>query len=291
LTKIDSHIKILVTGASGQLGNALKLYKNNNEHLNFVFLDKKELDITKPTAVEKAIQKYQPNYILNTAAYTQVDLAEKESELAFLINNKGVQNLAKACKDHAIGLLHISTDYVFDGSQQIPYRPSDITNPETVYGASKLAGEKSIIDIGLDQYWIIRTSWLYSPFGHNFLKTMLRLAKEKNELTIVNDQIGNPTSALDFAMTLVKIIPKLSKANSGIYHFGNRGQVSWFDFARTIFEIKNINISFSPIVTSQYPTFAQRPLYSVLNAQKIEKEFDLCIRDWETALIEMLTNY
>jgi len=291
LTKIDPHIKILVTGASGQLGNALQLFKDKDEHLTFVFLDKKELDITNYTAVKNAIQKYQPDYILNTAAYTKVDQAENERDLAFLINEKGVQNLVETCENETIGLVHISTDYVFDGNKRNPYHPDDTTNPRTVYGASKLAGEQSIINGELDQYWIIRTSWLYSPFGHNFLKTMLRLAGEREALTIVNDQIGNPTSALDLAAVLVEIFPKLSKANSGTYHFGNKGETTWFDFAKTIFEIKSINITLSPITTAQYPTLAQRPLYSVLDTKKVEEEFKVSIRDWKIALSEMLTNY
>lgn len=273
---------VLVTGANGQLGQALQSISGNHPEIDFVFCSSSDLDITKKESCEAVFVKYKPDYCINGAAYTAVDKAESEPEKAQLINIIGAKNLAEVCKEYDTILLHISTDFVFDGSKTTPYLESDTTNPQSVYGTTKRDGELAIINT-MQAYFIIRTSWLYSQFGNNFMKTMLRLSQERSALSIVDDQIGSPTHAIDLAEMLLTIIQSKSTAY-GIYHFSNPGSSSWYGFAKKIFELNKISILLHPITTSQYPTPAKRPHYSVLDVSKIESTFKVSIKKWDVAL-------
>jgi dTDP-4-dehydrorhamnose reductase len=277
---------ILVTGANGQLGQSLQFIAGNYPEIEFVFCSSSELDITNKENCFVIFAQSKPDFCINAAAYTAVDKAETEIEKAHLINVVGSKNLAEACRDFGVTLLHVSTDFVFDGTKITPYLEKDATNPQSVYGQTKLDGEKVIQEI-LDTYFIIRTSWVYSQFGNNFMKTMIRLAGERTSLGIVNDQIGTPTNAVDLAEVLIKIIYsnfQLPASNYGIYNFSNEGFCSWFDFAKKIFEINQINIDLQPIPTTSYPTPAQRPKYSVLDKFKIKSTFGVEIKNWEERL-------
>jgi dTDP-4-dehydrorhamnose reductase len=273
---------VLVTGAHGQLGQSLQFIAGNYPSIQFVFCSSSDLDIAKKENCQTVFTKHKPNYCINAAAYTAVDKAESEPEKAHLINVVGAKNLAEVCNESNCILLHISTDFVFDGSKTTPYTEEDIPNPTGVYGQTKLDGEKAIQET-FDQYFIIRTSWVYSQFGNNFMKTMLRLASERDSLSVVNDQIGTPTNAVDLADTLAKIIISNQKA-FGIYNFSNEGECSWYDFAKKIFDINNITINLQPIPTSDYPTPAKRPQYSVLDKSKIKKIVTFEAINWETSL-------
>jgi len=283
---------VLVTGANGQLGQSLQFIAGNYTAMQFVFCSSSDLDITNKQNCEAVFSKYKPNYCINTAAYTAVDKAESEPEKAYLINVIGAKNLAEVCNQFSARLLHVSTDFVFDGllspsAQAGGYTENDIPNPTGVYGQTKLDGEKAIQET-FDNYFIIRTSWVYSQFGNNFMKTMLRLASERETLSVVNDQIGTPTNAVDLAEAIVTIIqtdnrqPKTDSA--GIFNFSNEGQCSWYDFAKKIFEIHKIKIDLLPIPTSSYPTPAKRPSYSVLDKSKIKSVFGVAAKDWEESL-------
>lgn len=279
---------VLVTGAGGQLGQSLQFIAPNYPEIEFVFCNSNVLDITNLNNTKQIFKQYKPKFCINTAAYTAVDKAEIEPEKAHLINVIGAENLANACKEFDTTLIHISTDFVFDGASQKPYNEDDKPNPTGVYGRTKLEGEKAIQAI-LDNHIIIRTSWVYSQFGNNFLKTMIRLGIEKDSLSVVNDQIGTPTNAVNLADTVIKIIifSSLSVPPSGargLFHFSNEGQCSWYDFAKKIFEINNITIDLKPIPTSRYPTPAKRPAYSVLDKSKIKKTFNINIQSWEDSL-------
>ena len=277
---------VIVTGANGQVGQSLQFISPNYPDIQFVFCDSKVLDITNLNNINQVFEQYKPNYCINTAAYTAVDKAESEPEKAYLINVIGPKNLAEVCKKFDTTLLHISTDFVFDGTKKTPYTEEDIPNPTGVYGKTKLDGEKAIQKIW-QKYFIIRTSWVYSQFGNNFMKTMLRLASERDKLSVVNDQIGTPTNAVELAQALMSIITKCQTelvGVFGIYNFSNEGQCSWYDFAKKIFEINNININLQPIPTVSYPTPAKRPSYSVLDKTKIKTFFGLKIKDWEVSL-------
>jgi dTDP-4-dehydrorhamnose reductase len=285
---------VLVTGANGQLGQSLRFIANNYPKIDFVFCSSSELDITNLDNCKAIFLKYKPNYCINTAAYTAVDKAESETEKAFAINVTGAKNLAIVCKEQDAVLLHVSTDFVFDGNKKAPYTEDDVPNPTGVYGQTKLDGEKTIQET-FENYFIIRTSWVYSQFGNNFMKTMLRLASERDSLSVVNDQIGIPTNAVDLAEALVTIvksqIPNLkSRINYGIYNFSNEGQCSWYDFAKKIFEFNGIKIDLKPIPTTSFPTPAKRPTYSVLDKSKIKSAFKIDIKTWEERLKEMPTN-
>lgn len=273
---------VLVTGSSGQLGQALQSIAKEYAEITFQFCNSSELNIIDLEQCKTVFNKIKPDFCINAAAYTAVDKAETESEKATLINVKGAENLAKACKEFNTVLLHISTDFVFDGTSTKPYKEEDIPNPTGVYGKTKLEGEKAIQSI-LENYFIIRTSWVYSEFGNNFMKTMLRLAKEKDALSVVDDQIGTPTNAVDLAKVLLEII-KSDKKNFGVYNFSNEGQCSWYDFAAKIFEINKIKIDLQPIPTSAYPTPAKRPTFSVLDKSKIKIVFGVEIKNWEESL-------
>lgn len=278
---------VLVAGANGQLGQAIRSIAKNHPKTEFVFCASADLDITSSENCNSIFNKYKPNYCINAAAYTAVDKAESVPEKAKLINVLGAKNLAEACKENNAILLHISTDFVFDGTKKEPYNEFDLPNPTGIYGKTKLEGEKAIQGV-FDNYFIIRTSWVYSEFGNNFMKTMLRLASERDQISVVNDQIGTPTHALDLAEALLKIIQSTdqnpSKNNFGIYNYSNEGQCSWYDFAKKIFEIKNIKMDVKPIPTSQFPTPAQRPKFSVLDKTKIKTTFGIFIETWENAL-------
>ncbi|CAM3957606.1 MULTISPECIES: dTDP-4-dehydrorhamnose reductase [Flavobacterium] len=277
---------VLVTGANGQLGQALQSIYEDYPEIQFVFSSSSELDITKQNVCSSVFKKIKPNYCINTAAYTAVDKAEVELKKAFEINVKGVENLANVCKEYNTILIHISTDFVFDGQSSKAYTEKDIPNPKGVYGRTKLDGEQKIQN-NWDKHFIIRTSWVYSQFGNNFMKTMIRLGNERESLLVVNDQIGTPTNAVDLSRSLIKIIlfpnDKQQKV-FGIYNFSNEGFCSWFDFAKEIFKINNIQIDLKPISTLSYPTPAERPKYSVLDKTKIKTIFDIEINDWKDSL-------
>lgn len=279
---------VLVTGASGQLGQALRAIAPDYGKIAFHFLNSAQANITQKAQLQTVFNTIQPDFCINAAAYTAVDKAESEPEKAQLINVQGAKNLAEVCAESNCTLIHISTDFVFDGNQSVPYKESDPTNPQGVYGRTKREGEQAIESI-LKQYLIIRTSWLYSEFGNNFMKTMIRLGNEKTSLNVVNDQIGTPTNATDLAETIVKIMEFQSQDPTpenqfGTYHFSNEGIASWFDFAKAIFEKNDIAIDLQPISTSDYPTPAKRPKYSVLDKTKIKATFGISIPDWRESL-------
>jgi dTDP-4-dehydrorhamnose reductase len=279
---------VLVTGANGQLGQSIQSIADNHPKIEFVFCDSDKLDITDYDNVNAVFNEFVPKYCINTAAYTAVDKAETEPERAYAINVLGAQNLAKICKINNTVLVHVSTDFVFDGNKTTPYTELNIPNPTGVYGQTKLDGEDAIRELW-EKHFIIRTSWVYSQFGNNFMKTMLRLATERDSLSVVNDQVGTPTNAVDLAEVLIKIINSchaehVSATNYGIYNFSNEGQCSWYDFAKKIFEVNNININLQPIPTASYPTPAQRPAFSVLDKSKIKSVFGVEIKNWDKSL-------
>ena len=293
--------KILITGAGGQLGRCLQKAAGTYD-FEFLFYDQKILDITKPKSVKTVLHDFDPNWVINTAAYTHVDRAEGEREAAYRINATAVGDLAKACSVQDCGLIHISTDYVFNGSAATPIDELAKPDPKTVYGASKLAGEKMIVQSGLQAYYIVRTSWLYSEFGNNFYKTMLRLGRERDALAVVNDQYGSPTNANDLAEAILtlaaKALPNRNSAvnsnkgaldhQSGIYHYANLGVTNWFDFASIIFSRAGLSIKLESVPSSAYPTKAQRPSYSALDTHKIRNVFDLEIPHWEESLTNIM---
>lgn len=274
---------ILVTGANGQLGSELR--KIGFTALDEVFYtDADELDITCYEAVLEYIQKREIDTIVNCAAYTAVERAEDEPEKAALINAEAVSHLAKAAFREDCLLVHLSTDYVFDGTARLPYTEKSNPNPQSVYGRTKLAGERSLAASHCLSI-IIRTAWLYSGFGNNFVKTMLRLGKEKGEVNVVADQTGNPTYAEDLAKAIVRIVGDEQVAEkTGIYHFSNEGECSWYEFAQEIMRQSGIDCRVNPLTTEEYPTRAKRPAYSVLDKTKIRKEFGLDIPEWKEAL-------
>jgi len=278
---------VLVSGAAGQLGQAIKSRAEFFSDFNFVFCTSAELNITNLENCKAVFAKYQPAFCINTAAYTAVDKAESEPELAEAINVLGAENLAKASKEHNTVLLHVSTDFVFDGSAKTPYKETDAPNPQSVYGATKLKGEQAIAS-NWEKHFIVRTSWVFSEFGNNFKKTMLRLASDRDELSVVADQIGTPTQALDLANVLLQMCDlqvKHTPKNYGIYHFSNLGECSWFDFAKEIFKQNNVTIKLNPIPTSAYPTPAKRPAYSVMDKTKIQQVFGVEIKSWENVIV------
>ena len=282
---------VLVTGANGQLGQSIQFIANQYPNVQFIYTDYQELDITNFESCHTVFAKYKPQFCINTAAYTAVDKAESEAEKAHLINVIGPENLAKVCKEYNTILLHISTDFIFDGtstslSMTNGYKETDIPNPQSVYGQTKLDGELAV-QKNWEKHFIIRTSWVYSQFANNFMKTMLRLASERDSLSVVNDQIGTPTNAVDLAEVLMNIIQSSITNHPspfGIYNFSNEGACSWYDFAAAIFHQKGITIDLQPIPTSAYPTPAKRPSYSVLDKSKIKNTFNLKINDWKTSL-------
>jgi dTDP-4-dehydrorhamnose reductase len=290
-------MKILVTGKNGQLGKSINKIvntgngKNNYQQDNeFIFVGREELDLSKKESIASYFNNNKFDVIINCAAYTAVDKAEKEQELANQVNHLAVKQLAGIAKEQKAKLIHISTDYVFDGESDKAYLETDGTSPINVYGKTKLAGEKALQEIMPTNAMIIRTSWVYSEFGNNFVKTMLRLGKERDELNIVSDQIGSPTYATDLAGTILDIVQniefkEISQATQ-IYHYSNKGEISWYEFAKEIFKLAKIDCKVSPITTEQYPTSAKRPLNSKLNQEKIYQAFEINSGYWKNSLTQ-----
>lgn len=283
--------KILVTGANGQLGQCLQKISSQFEEFEFIFTDSETLDITNKEEVNDFFWQNAPDFCINAAAYTAVDLAETDIEKAFLVNADGAENLAEACAENNAQFIHVSTDYVFDGENNLAYTEEDFTNPLGVYGASKLAGDELALEVNPCSV-ILRTSWVYSEFGKNFVKTMLNLFATKEELSIVADQFGQPTNANDLAEAIMKII-KSEKITPGIFNFSNLGRISWFDFAEKIAELSDAKIKLNAIETSQYPTPAKRPKNSVLDLDKISKTYAIQLKPWEESIedcVQILQN-
>ena len=271
----------LITGCNGQLGTELK-----KRIPDAICADVDMLDITDNAAVQKFVRENNVDLIINCAAYTAVDRAEDDIELATKINVDGPSNLAKT----GARIIHISTDYVFDGMGHVPYSPDDETNPISVYGKTKRAGELAVLN-NASVAVVIRTAWLYSPYGNNFVKTMRRLGAEKESINVVSDQIGTPTYAGDLADAIVQIIPQMTRENSGVYHFTNMGVCSWYDFASEIMEMSGLKCAVNPIKSSEYPTRAVRPFYSVLDKSKIQKVFNIKIQHWKKGLEKCLKQF
>lgn len=278
-------MKILVVGANGQLGKKLQDWaKQFPTSYNFLFTDVDILDICDKRAVEKTIQEHQIEIIINCAAYTAVDNAEKEQNISEKLNGNAVGILANLSAQYDVFFVHISTDYVFDGQHYKPYTEVDNLAPISVYGRTKLLGEKLFIKSKCKGV-IIRTSWLYSEYGNNFLKIMLRLGKEKKQINVVCDQVGTPTYAGDLASAIMTILAKKDIVkHQEIYHYSNEGAISWYDFSKTIMEISSSNCSVKPILAKNYPTLAQRPYYSVLDKSKIKSDFNIEIPYWKESL-------
>ncbi len=280
---------ILVTGANGQLGKEFRELSKAFEEFEFLFSTRETLDITDQAQVYNAVSKFRPDYIINCAAYTAVDKAETESDLAFLINSSAVGHLSMACRLYGGKLIHFSTDYVYDSVTDSPLKETDLCQPQSVYGKSKRAGETVLENSEID--WInLRVSWLYSSFNHNFVKTMIRLGSEKEELSIVNDQVGAPTYARDLASAVMTII----NIESGSvwkqhYNYSNQGQTNWADFAKEIFAQSNINCKVKTTTTAAYNAPAHRPLWSVLSKKKLTDTFDINLNDWQKSLSACLS--
>lgn len=278
---------VLVTGAGGQLGSELrKRQEMSNNAFRFIYTDADELNIADLRQVTDFVKTHAVRYIINCAAYTNVEKAETDAQTAYLVNATGAENLAKAAAEVDCALIHISTDFVFDGKSDVPYAENSPANPLSVYGKSKLKGEEAIQEFARD-WMIIRTSWLYSEFGNNFVKTMLRLMNERDTLNIVDDQRGTPTYAADLAEMIVHIL-EFSEQNewkSGVYHFSNAGETTWFGFAAKIKQLAQLETcALNPVKTEEYPTLAQRPAYSVMDVRKIQSAFAVEIPKWENGL-------
>lgn len=287
----DKLLTILVTGANSQLGNELHVIAPQFPYCQFLFVTKAELDITNFNSIIKYFKGHSIDYCINCAAYTAVDKAETDEDQAYLINADAVAILSKICSQNNAQLIHISTDYVFDGTATQPYKETDTPNPVSVYGKSKLQGEELALK-HCPSALIIRTSWLYSSFKNNFVKTMLRLMKEKESIHVVNDQFGCPTYAADLALAIMRIIrSKKSKENPGIYHYTNTGITNWYEFAVAIKKITGSNCIVNPITTEQYEQYisAKRPAYSVLDTSKIAATFPVEIPNWELSLEKCLS--
>ncbi|MCF6250454.1 MAG: dTDP-4-dehydrorhamnose reductase [Methylococcaceae bacterium] len=287
---------ILVTGSNGQLGQSLTSLSLDYPQYQFTFVNRDDLDLSNMNSVSEYFKNNQFDLIINCAAYTAVDKAEQEQELADAINHLAVKQLAKITQDQASILIHISTDYVFDGTNHKPYVENDKINPQSVYGISKLKGELAIQSIA-PKAIIIRTSWVYSEYGNNFVKTMLRLGRERESLNVIFDQIGSPTYAKDLADSILQMVVSFTAYSNvfqqesvHLYHYSNEGVCSWYDFAKAIFELSNIACTVSAIESKDYPTPAKRPHYSVLNKAKIKQNFDLTIPYWKDSLQACLKN-
>jgi dTDP-4-dehydrorhamnose reductase len=275
--------KILVIGGSGQLGMCLKTVAKKEQIYEISFPEKADANILDLEQLTALFYHEKPTFVINCAAYTAVDKAEDDQELAARINRDGVINLAKLCQFHHAVLIHVSTDFVFDGKTATPLTENDPTFPINVYGRTKLEGEQAIAT-QLKEFFILRTSWLYSEFGNNFVKTMLKLGQERDEVKVITDQIGTPTYAVDLARVIFKIIESNS-VKYGLYHYSNQGLASWYDFAKAIFEISNTDVRVLAIHTSEYITRAVRPTFSVMDKSKIKKNFNIDISYWRESLV------
>jgi dTDP-4-dehydrorhamnose reductase len=274
--------KIIVTGANGQLGKELQHIAANYKQFQFLFFSKEDLDISNAESVETIWQNNKPNFCINCAAYTAVDKAETESGLAFEINSTGVKHLASTCNRFNSKLIHISSDYVFDGTAHIPYKENYQPNPMGIYAKSKLQGEQNVLEHNSESI-IIRTSWVYSSYGNNFVKTMIRLMNSKPEINVVDDQYGSPTWAADLARAILSII-QFRVWHPGVYHYSNNGIITWHQFAQAIKELINSDCKINSITTDKYPTAAKRPHYSVLDKEKIQSTFLIELIDWNISL-------
>ncbi|WP_299186451.1 dTDP-4-dehydrorhamnose reductase [uncultured Aquimarina sp.] len=280
--KEENSIRVLVTGGDGQLGECIRVLEKDYPTLNLSFTSSKHLDITNKKNIAEFFKNNSLDYVINCAAYTNVEQAEKEPDKAYLVNAEGVKNLAEICKKYDATLIHISTDYVFDGHKNTPYIEEDVPNPINEYGKSKLAGEQYIEEV-LEEYFIIRTSWLYSQYGKNFYKAIREKCKTEKKLAITTSELGTPTNANDLGYFLLQIIERKSK-KFGVYHFSNSGSATWYDFAREIVKglgkLETIKLE----KTDNYPTFAKRPGYSVLSKTKLEKTFFFETKNWDQSL-------
>lgn len=276
--------RVLITGANGQLGQAILEQSKNYKEVECFFVTRNELNITDQDLVNNYFQDKSFDFVVNCAAYTAVDNAEDFPEDAFLVNAKATEFLAKATNEKNIPLIHISTDYVFDGVNSIPKTETDETNPIGVYGRTKLDGEKLAAENNFRTI-IIRTAWVYSRFGNNFVKTMLRLFKERDSLSVVNDQIGSPTNAIDLANAILDIVMK-EEPIFGIFNYSNEGECSWFDFANKIKEFSGLSIEINPVDSAAFPTKAKRPAYSLLDKTKIKTVYEVDVPNWEDSLKE-----
>lgn len=280
-------MNVVVTGVNGQLGSELRVLTQNDSVNSYYFLDRKQLPLDKLSIIQDILGIYQPDLIIHCAAYTAVDKAESEADLAETINHLASEEIAQYCHQHQCKLIAISTDYVFDGESNVPLKESATTDPINVYGLSKLKGEQAI------QKWcpeaiIIRTSWVYSTFGNNFVKTMIRLMTERESISVINDQIGSPTYAHNLAKAIIDIIQSNNWVG-GIYHYSNEGEISWYDFAVAIRDLKGLDCKINPIRTIDYPTAAVRPKYSLLDKSKIISTFAVEVPFWRNSLKEMLS--
>lgn len=281
-------MRILVTGSNGQLGSEIRNIAPNYSDIDFVFTDIDELDITNADAIDNYFEENEFDFLINCAAYTAVDKCESNKLIAREINVLAVKSLAIACSKYNIGMIQISTDYVYDGLNHLPYKETDFTNPQSFYGETKLEGEEMVEEF-CNNGIIIRTSWLYSSFGNNFVKTVLKYTKERDLMRVVYDQIGSPTYAADLAKIIVENIDKLTYMSGvHIFNYSNEGVCSWYDFAKAIVEIKEIDCKIKPIETFEYPLPANRPSYSVLNKAKIKNELDTEIPYWKDSLKKCL---
>ena len=278
--------RILVTGSNGQLGKELKVVSSAYPGYEFLFLSREDMPIHHFELVRNFFKTSHPQYCINCAAYTHVDKAEQESELAFQVNGEAVGVLAAVCKEYETKFIHISTDYVFDGKATHPYKEEFPPHPQNVYGASKLEGEKEAMQFNSDSI-IIRSSWVYSEFGKNFVRTMLQLMERQNEISVVNDQSGSPTYAFDLAEVILQIISS-GKWFPGIYHYCNEGVISWYDFAKAICDLSGNQCKIKPISTKEYPTPAARPAYSVLDTTKIKRSYAIQTKNWRESLTDCI---
>ena len=279
--------KILITGAQGQLGSEIR-HISTEFPFEFIFTGVAELDIADREAVWRYFENNSIDVVINCAAYTAVDRAETDSVTADKVNHLAVRHLAEAAKEFKVKFVHVSTDYVFDGEAFQPYSEDAIPNPQGVYGITKLAGEQALLGMIVPNSIVIRTSWVYSIYGNNFVRTMRRLGAERSELNVVADQVGTPTNARDLARCILDIVPVLKNSKTELYHFSNEGVCSWYDFAVAIMEMSGLDCQVNPIPSSQYPTPVKRPFYSVLSKDKIKSEFGIQIAHWRTSLQKCL---
>ncbi|MAZ93225.1 MAG: dTDP-4-dehydrorhamnose reductase [Lentimicrobiaceae bacterium] len=279
---------ILITGSNGQLGSEIREISDRYENYNFVFTDVEELDLTISEDIVSFFADNKIDACINCAAYTAVDKAEDEVELVMLVNSTAVENLSKVCKNNGTLLFHISTDYVFNGKHFMPYVETDTVSPDSQYGLSKLKGEEAVM-LNCDKAIIVRTSWLYSSHGNNFVKTLIKLGNERDQLSVVSDQVGTPTYAADLAEAIMVMIASFDETKpKEIYHFSNEGAISWYDFGKAIMKLSNIECAINPIDSKDYPSKANRPFYSVLSKSKIKKHYGVNVPYWEDSLRRMI---